>query len=265
MRELLFSAVTDRGDARPRNEDSIFAKAAERRGHQIGLFAVADGCGGLDSGEEISSLITLRAAALFEKLISAEETAENEAWHDALDRLIDLELRGLNRELLNYFRNKGQRAGSTLSLLFIIDDKYIVKNIGDSRVYLSRKRLLELLTEDQSLTRGSADRSTAERPAYSNVLTMCLGVFDEIEISTYRGQFRVDDRFLICSDGLYKVLEEKHMSELLAQSRDNIIGAADILRRGIPTGTASDNVSVIVCGYKRENLLKELKARLRRE
>ena len=145
MSELLFSVVTDKGDVRRQNEDSVFAKTAVYNGHMIGMFAVADGCGGLDSGAEISALVTLRAAALFEKLVSGGEL-------DSPDRLLDSGLRSLNTELIDYFKNKGQRAGSTLSLLLVTDEEYIVKNIGDSRVYLLRKKKPVLLTDDHSLT-----------------------------------------------------------------------------------------------------------------
>ena len=100
MSELLFSVVTDKGDVRRQNEDSVFAKTAVYNGHMIGMFAVADGCGGLDSGAEISALVTLRAAALFEKLVSGGQEVRADAIRDDFEPLFGAALANRLRNIM---------------------------------------------------------------------------------------------------------------------------------------------------------------------
>ena len=58
MKKIFISAHSDKGDVRQENQDSFLCKCAKIGTHKAGLFIVADGCGGLSDGAQISSMIT---------------------------------------------------------------------------------------------------------------------------------------------------------------------------------------------------------------
>ena len=51
-------SVSDKGDARAENQDSVLALCGQAEGRNSALFVVADGMGGLSHGARISHYIT---------------------------------------------------------------------------------------------------------------------------------------------------------------------------------------------------------------
>ena len=240
------SVWCDQGDLRPYNQDHVLARQGMLDGRAAGLYLVADGCGGLAYGGEISRLV----AESFRRI-----------WEDALEELL---ARGNEAEILPALRvwtdqihaeayrfgqAAGQRVGSTLTLLLTLERKYYVLHTGDSRAYLLRWGQLDRLTEDQSLVADMVRNrelapEEAEGFAHQNVLTMCLGCFEELRTFSAQGNLRKNDVFLLCSDGLYRGLGEKHMASLLPERVSE--ESALELRRRIPIGAARDNVSAVL-------------------
>ena len=259
MYEVCVSSHTDIGDRKQSNQDSILCKTDIINGHNVCMFVVADGCGGLKYGEEVSKLITVHFSCFWDNelkyLLQAKRVDMNE-----VDLCLNDALNNVNRRAVRFSEQVSSRVGSTLTMLVSIDNKYIIKNIGDSRVYVKKKNKLIKLTEDQSLVAdmvrsGRITEEEAKNSKRKNVLTMCVGAFNELKIYSRKGKIKNKDIFVLCSDGLHNYVSPEKMLDVLKSEKDIFEQKAQILRNSIESGKAADNVSSVVCGYyKRKRL-----------
>ncbi|MCX5762054.1 MAG: protein phosphatase 2C domain-containing protein, partial [Gemmatimonadetes bacterium] len=151
------------------NEDSFFAEADSRRG----VFVVADGMGGHAAGEVASEMavqIVARALLQIESVIAPDaEGRAAQAMRDANRAIYDRMLA----------ENDKQGMGTTASVLVLSDDRYLIAQIGDSRIYMLRDGALVQITKDHSYVQEQVDAGllTPEQARYhhySNVITRCV-------------------------------------------------------------------------------------------
>src|ERR671928_1110935 len=195
------------------NEDS-FAVEADR---QRGLFVVADGMGGHAAGEvasemavqilqrELSDLRDVESAPASERVMNALKRA-NKAIHDRT--LSEVDKQGM---------------GTTASVLVLAGRRYLIGQVGDSRVYLLRDGALRQLTKDHSYVQEQVDAGfltpeQARYHPYSNVITRCVGAAIDVEPDTYSGEVRSGDVFLVASDGLTGMVDDRRLQQLLASN-----------------------------------------------
>ena len=193
------------------NEDS-FAVQAD---HERGLFVVADGMGGHAAGEvasemavqilqrELAEVRDLESAAASERVAGALKRA-NKAIHDRTIAEVDK-----------------QGMGTTASVLIIAGRRYLIGQVGDSRVYLLRDGALRQLTKDHSYVQEQVDAGfltpeQARNHPYSNVITRCVGASDSVEPDTYGGEVRPGDVFLVASDGLTGMVDDRRLAYFLS-------------------------------------------------
>jgi PPM family protein phosphatase len=140
--------------------------------------------------------------------------------------------------------------GSTASALLISDTRFLIGHVGDSRIYLVRDGRMEQLTHDHSLVQEQVDAGliTAEQARHhpqSNVITCCIGMSGDIEPDVIAGETRVGDVFLLASDGLTGMVDDKRLLQLLqsAASPERIVNAmiSDANNNG-----GIDNITAIV-------------------
>jgi protein phosphatase len=257
MMEIAVGAHTDAGDVKKINQDSILYKTAMVRKRSAGLFVVADGCGGLCFGDEISKL----AVTHFERLWSTDVMALLEpdtAADTAIMAFLEQAVHDLNSSALDFGKQTGKPVGTTLSLLLTVGKKYYIKNIGDSRIYLIRGKNMLRLTEDQSLLadmlrNGELLPDEAKNFKKKNVLTMCVGMFEHIKTYTASGYIKNRDVFLLCCDGLYNYISDGDFTaDSVRGHKGGLDAAARSLREKIPRGNAADNVSVILAGFRKK-------------
>ncbi len=237
---LAVSARTDTGRLRKGNEDNLYADANEYRG----LFIVADGMGGHAAGEVASQMAV--------DLISSELADLNDlVAPDSGERVSDT-LRLANRQVFQRTMREIEKTGmgSTASALLLSDTRYLIGHVGDSRIYLVREGELKQLTRDHSLVQEQVDAGiiTAEQARHhpqSNVITCCIGMSSEIEPDILAGETRVGDVFLLASDGLTGMVEDKRLHQLLNSraTPERIVNAmiADANNNG-----GIDNITAIV-------------------
>ena len=207
--QLSVGARTDVGMIRAGNEDNFFAGTSGARG----LFVVADGMGGHAAGEVASEMCV---RILQRELLQADLPSP------AATRLLAEAMRRANRAI--YERTQvevdKQGMGTTASALLLIEGRYVIGQIGDSRVYLLRDGVLRQLTKDHSYVQEQVDAGflTAEQARYhpySNVITRCVGASEAVEPDVYEGDVRSGDLFLIASDGLTGMVDDRRMQQLL--------------------------------------------------
>lgn len=230
---LSSAARSEIGKVRKHNEDN-YLELIER-----GLWAVADGMGGHEAGEIASAAIVdaLKNVQPIKNLRNAIQLIEN-LLSDCNDNL----------RKMAASRGRNQIIGATVVVLIIHERLAAYLWAGDCRLYLYRRGELKQLTQDHTqveemIKMGLLDREHARGHPNANIVTRAVGAMNNLLVDYYIEQIEPGDRFLLCSDGLDKELEDFEITKLLAQGNDkeavdNLINLA-LSRKG------RDNVTVI--------------------
>ncbi|HEX6928460.1 MAG TPA: protein phosphatase 2C domain-containing protein [Gammaproteobacteria bacterium] len=229
-------AVSHVGTVRKINEDACLNRP------ERGLWAVADGMGGHSAGDVASSRIV---AAL--DLLPAEDNLA------ALASGIEDTLRRVNCELMQLARDSDKHTiGSTAAVLAALGRHVLCVWAGDSRIYRFRKGKLEQLTQDHAMVEdmveaGLITRTEADNHPQANRITRAVGAMEELFVDMDIHVVQPGDRFLICSDGLYKDTTEAQLARLLKRKGDTAKAAVDLaLENG-----ARDNVTVVTINIEK--------------
>jgi serine/threonine protein phosphatase PrpC len=224
-------AATSKGNVRGHNEDAILDRP------DAGLWVVADGMGGHNNGGVASSMIV-------ESLSSIKPASSPSAWlNEVEDRLLDVNAR-LYQGSLN---NQAGMSGSTLVALLAFERHCLSIWAGDSRAYRSREGALEQITRDHSEEQEMLDGGGPSEAVSSNVITRAVGGSKELFLDIELRELRNHDRYLLCSDGLYRELSGADMAHHLIGNDPE--GACKALMKQALSGKCSDNVSVIVVQF----------------
>jgi protein phosphatase len=209
-----------------------------------GVFWGAAGWGAPAAGEVASQMAV--------DLIASELADLNDlAAAEAGPRLSDT-LKLANRQVFQRTMKEVEKTGmgSTASALLISDTRYLIGHVGDSRIYLVRDGRMSQLTRDHSLVQEQVDAGliTAEQARHhpqSNVITCCIGMSSEIEPDIIGGETRVGDVFLLASDGLTGMVEDRRLQQLL-QSRANPERIVNAMIADANNNGGIDNITAIV-------------------
>jgi serine/threonine protein phosphatase PrpC len=227
------AAATSRGNVRGHNEDAILERP------DLGLWVVADGMGGHNAGDVASNMIVQALAGIARHALPSAQLDEVE------DRL-----RAVNETLYrDSLDNQAGMSGSTIVALLAFERHCLSIWAGDSRAYRSREGALEQVTHDHSEAQELLDASGEQLPEAmaSNVITRAVGGSQELFLDIELRELRNHDRYLLCSDGLYKELSEADMGHHLTGNDPE--GACKALMKQALGGPCSDNVSVIVVQF----------------
>ncbi|WP_024598489.1 PP2C family protein-serine/threonine phosphatase [Pseudoalteromonas sp. TAE56] len=231
-------AITHRGAVRQLNEDAH----VEINSHN--LWVVADGMGGHEAGEVASQLVVdvLRAKIEELPLEKLEVSYIVEAIEDAN--------RQLNEYSAQYLGSK--TAGSTVTALFLKNNKYYVLWVGDSRAYMLRDGQLRQISRDHSqvndlIDEGIISVEEAKTHPLSNVITRAVGVTEEVKVDVIQNEVKTGDIFLLCSDGLTGELSDEDICLSLEPS--SIIDSGMALMHSSLVRGARDNVTCILIKY----------------
>lgn len=228
-------AVTDVGTVRSANEDALVDRPDLR------LWAVADGAGGHQHGEVAAQALKAALEAPSERAggdLVAEVRARVAGVHEALRRRADAEAEASGGAIT---------IASTLVVLLADGQHFACLWCGDSRAYLLRGGTLSPLTRDHSMVQemvdaGVLDAEAAERHPRANVLTRAIGADGaDPELDKITGRAEPGDRFLLCSDGLFKALDAGAIGRLTGGE-----DPARALIRAALDAAARDNVTAIV-------------------
>lgn len=208
--QIAVGASTDVGMIRQGNEDNFFAEADERRG----VFVVADGMGGHAAGEVASEMAV--------QIIARHLLALTSSVDEGANTLVSKAMQDANRAIFERMlaETDKQGMGTTASVMVLSDKGYLIGQIGDSRVYLLRDGGLTQITKDHSYVQEQVDAGLltpeqARYHPYSNVITRCVGASDQVEADIYTGEARVGDVFLLASDGLTGMVDDRRLQALL--------------------------------------------------
>lgn len=224
-------AKTDIGKLREVNEDSY--------GYHGRLFVLADGMGGHQAGE-IASAIAVETV-LAADLVGARPAAR---LHQAI-----LEAnQAILAEVQKHPEHTGM--GTTINVLYLDTTQAYIANVGDSRIYrLSGGRLNQLTADDslvaQLVKNGSITEEEAKVHPRRNVLIQALGMEGNLEFEVTTVGIAPGDKFLLCSDGLTGMLDEKTIAAYLAEDIAPQLIAEQLVEAANKAG-GRDNITVIV-------------------
>lgn len=226
------ASQTDVGCVRTNNEDAYVAR------QDAGVWAVADGMGGHARGSWASSQIAaaLSAAQLpddLEGAVAAAEAAVEQA----------------NATICQGGQAAGKVIGSTVTVLVVREHNYAVLWAGDSRMYRIRDGALLRITEDHSeveqmVARGLLTREEAQDHPLAHMLSRAVGVRPDLMLDRRSGDVRAGDIFLLCSDGLTRMVADPEIVALLRDDAPRRAAAA-LVELALARG-AADNVTVVV-------------------
>jgi protein phosphatase len=197
--------VSDPGCVRPNNEDCYLLAPA------MGLYVVADGMGGAQAGEHASHMAVDTVKEIVAMSASRGPAVLQTAFAEANTRVSmaaehDPELDGM---------------GTTLIAVLDNTTELFVASVGDSRVYSFQDGALHTITEDQSWVnevgrRLGLEESVLKTHPMRHVLTMAIGVSDQLRVQTYRVEPKPGMLVLLCSDGLHGVVPEENLAATMA-------------------------------------------------
>ena len=208
--KLSYAARTDVGMIRSGNEDNFAVDANVARG----IFIVADGMGGHAAGEVASEMAVQIVLRELKDVTDVTDGSVTKVLGEALK----LANRAIHDRTITEVDKQGM--GTTASVLVLADSRYLIGQVGDSRVYLLRDGSLKQVTKDHSYVQEQVDLGNltpeqARYHPYSNVITRCVGASPEVEPDLYAGEARTGDVFLVASDGLTGMVDDRRLAQLL--------------------------------------------------
>lgn len=240
---LSAEALSDVGRRRENNEDAV-ASLPEQ-----GVFCVADGMGGPQCGE-VASRFTVDAVR---EVFTASPDAPFALTAKASAALVARAIDSASQRIKTYADEHGLTGtGSTVvALVFGCMDpsRAFVLHAGDSRAYRYHDTALRRLTTDHSLAAaaGLADDADALPPQLREVITRAVGLNPSVELARSTVDVQPGDLFLLCSDGLSKMVPDWHLEAILLQAKDMPLKA--LAQRLVDAALAAggeDNVSVLL-------------------
>lgn len=228
--EEAFGARTDVGYTREHNEDALLVMPP--------LYAVCDGMGGHEAGEVASEIAARELRA------HAPSTPDADALGHAVDEanlaIIHAVSEGIGREGM----------GTTCTAAMLDGDHLAIAQCGDSRAYLLHGGALQQLTRDHSLVadlieKGEIQPEEARTHPWRSYITRALGLDPRIHADLYELSVEAGDRLMLCSDGLYSMVDDAKICRIMADE-DDPQAAADKLTEAALDAGGNDNVTVIV-------------------
>jgi serine/threonine protein phosphatase PrpC len=223
------AAATNVGHVRSSNQDAHALRT------DIGVWAVADGMGGYRDGDVASrlvceALLSMPNYATLEDTIDAVRermSVVNSRLHEAAVRPVDPIV-----------------SGSTIVAFVVRRTSCAVLWAGDSRVYRFRDQRLTRLSTDHTHAAEMQAQNPGTEEELDYAITRAVGGEDTLLLDVRRDRVRLNDRYLICSDGLTHELGDEQIAAIVAQG--SVTECADALLAATLATEARDNVTVVV-------------------
>ncbi|MEO1267627.1 MAG: protein phosphatase 2C domain-containing protein [Myxococcota bacterium] len=247
---LTFRCETDVGVERSENQDHYGTFSPD----QIGtgwLFVVADGMGGAAGGQEASRIAVAAIKQTYSKLLADDHTI---APFDAISGGIKAANAAIKARIAEEPALRGM--GTTAVVMSIIGDLVYTAHVGDSRIYRYRDGRLEQLTRDHTRVQFLVDQgiitpSEARKHPDGHIIVRNLGGNRDVDPDIPPdGPFRIRDGdvFLLCSDGLYGLVSDEAIRQVLSYAPPEASAPALIELANRRGGHDNITVSVVCAG-----------------
>ena len=222
------------GAVRKNNEDAVYCDT------KAGIFVVADGIGGKQAGE-VASATAVRVVAekFWQKANIDPAELMREAFYEANHLLHSA---GQEKDM--------QGMGTTMTAALVRGDDIHLVHVGDSRAYLINRDTIEQLTTDHTfvnklLQEGQISAEEATNHPQRNVLVRSIGHETLVQVEENHLKWQKGDYLLLCSDGLYGLLNDEEIKEFIHRAID-LKSAIDFMAQTAYNRGGYDNISVIL-------------------
>ncbi|MBN1890278.1 MAG: Stp1/IreP family PP2C-type Ser/Thr phosphatase [Thermoflexales bacterium] len=251
--DLRVGRISDVGQVRSLNEDSVLTLELSRIRRSIseplGLYVVADGMGGHTAGDVASALTvdTLARKAISE--LWMEHVHESGAWPD-IGGWLKLAVQEANQAVFGRRRASTSDMGTTVVVALLHSNVATIAHAGDSRAYVINAEGIRQVTTDHSLVQrlvqlGQLAPADARTHPQRNVIYKNLGDKARVEPDVTQFELAVDDRLLLCSDGLNGMLSDQQIQELVMSAASSQEACRKLVEAANAAG-GEDNISAIV-------------------
>ncbi len=248
--KITIMGLTDTGRVREKNEDAIGFDSA------LGLVVLADGMGGHRGGEIASSMtVDTVIGELQQHLPEIETGSIDDASGFSMESICIQDAVVAANELVYKTaeanpEHKGM--GTTIVVLQFYNNSFSLAHIGDSRCYRLRNDKFEQITKDHSLLQELIDRGfytpeEARNSMNKNLVTRALGIDPIVMPDIQEDIVLKNDIYLLCSDGLTDLVEDKDIYLTIKQFSANLEEAAKQLITKANQNGGKDNISVMLC------------------
>ena len=236
MIPLRAAAITDIGRMRRSNEDRFLCDS------ESGLFAVADGVGGLPGGA--------RAAQTAIETLRAQLTTR--ATHPFTSDSIDAAVQKVNQAVAEVGHSISPEVGigCTLTCGVVVEDQLIIGHVGDSCCWAINGTTVTPLTNDHNVGRALAEHfvdhpMAQEGSRAMRTLTQCIGQPIPVRVDTIIHPLLPGTKILFASDGVSGVLSPAEIAEIL-ESDLNLPQQLATLIDAVNARGAPDNATAVV-------------------
>lgn len=251
-------AITDRGLGREKNEDNlccntVYKTDVSEQHFEYGdsypertlLLGVFDGMGGMRNGEYASLRAAETACGCYRDL------ADKESGMTATSLVQEL-----NQTICRENQEGGRKTGSTAVLMLVRGNRLRFVNVGDSRGYFCRGGEVRQMTFDHTeansilaMQKEMGIELGTDLLKSKNALTQFLGIEeDEFILEPFQSE-EIEcikkDIFMLCSDGLYGMVPEEDITEILASELDVKEKAEMLVMDALECG-GKDNITVVL-------------------
>ena len=231
---------SDKGTTRENNQDYIISSSNENGDK---LYVLCDGMGGYKGGEVAAYECANLLANEFKSAVFATlEAAKNWLFES---------IKSANDFIQKMAKKSSDIAkmGTTVVCLLITKEYRVYASVGDSRIYAYNHKELIQLSEDQTfsnalLKAGYINEKEAEIHPKKNLLLCAIGSNEDdldIQINEVSNKYN----YLLCSDGLYNMLDNKEILKIINKDEDIESRAQNLIDQANKNG-GKDNVSVIL-------------------
>lgn len=233
------------------NEDTLLTmqgtRTTDNGPEPVGLFIIADGMGGHAHGQEASRIaIRVLSDTVTPVLMRGTE-------HDV--NFLEVLRDGAHRaNLAIYQRNREQEEtmGTTLTAALVVANTAYIVNVGDSRTYHYRKgEGLVPVTRDHSVVarlveHGAITSDEVYTHPQRNQIYRCLGERASVDVDSFTISLYTGDVLLLCSDGLWEMVRDSDMQDIIAASLPHPTNISKRLTQAALDHGGVDNISLIV-------------------
>lgn len=252
---MKLSFLTHRGAIRSQNQDALQIGEKVWLGDMTApqewewqtfplLVSVIDGMGGYEGGEKAASILSQTLAQSSKHFGSQLDMQKDRALLESL-------LEAASLEMQNQVRGNPslEKMGAVVSGLILRENSVLAFNCGDCRSYRLSAGELEKLTHDHSVVQAMFDRqeitedAMRTNPVKNIVLSAVTAGTKDLELYTRAASRSDEDRFFICSDGVWETLDTHALEQHLASS---VSPVSDQLFEALLTEKCQDNISFVI-------------------
>jgi len=230
------------GRVRPQNEDYVWVN------EQLGLYIVADGMGGHDAGDVASQMAAKSIGSTLVKQLKNHSKPLSSA---KIKELMVKAIEAANKMVYDEAHTAGheRKMGTTIVMALIQSTTAYISHAGDSRAYLLQGSKLTQLTEDDSwrfeFGGSSKSKDNVRVGIIEHYLTKAIGQESVVDPSFRELTLAPGDCLLLCSDGLWGMIEDDKISAELQKIKSDPTQAVKALVAAANAAGGNDNISAI--------------------